>query len=90
MNIYVNNINIINNINKNNKNNKKVGNIIVSSSSNNADNANIIINNSLDILLKSIAIKEFLNNINYKKDVLFNLQKLNKIFIKVFIYRIIQ
>ena len=90
MNIYVNNINIINNINKNNKNNKKVGNIIVSSSSNNADNANIIINNSLDILLKSIAIKEFLNNINYKKDVLFNLQKLNKIFIKGFIYRIIQ
>jgi leucyl aminopeptidase len=85
MNIYVNNINIINNINKNNK---KVGNIIVSS--NNADNANIIINNSLDILLKSIAIKEFINNINYKKDVLFNLQKLNKTFIKGFIYRIIQ
>jgi leucyl aminopeptidase len=84
MNIYVNNINIINNININ----KKVGNIIVSS--NNADNANIIINNSLDILLKSIVIKEFLNNINYKNDILFNLQKLNKTFIKGFIYRIIQ
>jgi leucyl aminopeptidase len=85
MNIYVNNINIINNISKSNK---KVSNIIVSS--NNADNANIIINNSLDILLKSIDIKEFINNIIYKKDVLFNLQKLNKTFIKGFIYRIIQ
>jgi len=86
MNIYVNNINIINNISKSNKKN---GNIIVSS--NKADNANIIINNSLDILLKSIVIKDTINNINNNKDnILFNLQKLNKIYIKGFIYRIIQ
>jgi leucyl aminopeptidase len=85
MNIYVNNINIINNISKSNK---KFGNIIVSS--NKADNANIIINNSLDILLKSIVIKDTINNINNKDNILFNLQKLNKIYIKGFIYRIIQ
>ena len=86
MNIYVNNINIINNISKTNK---KFGNIIVSS--NKADDANIIINNSLDILLKSIVIKDTINNINNNKDnILFNLQKLNKIYIKGFIYRIIQ
>ena len=47
----------------------------------------IIINNPLDILLNSISIKDILNN---KKDVLFNLQKLNKAFVKGFIYRIIQ
>jgi leucyl aminopeptidase len=88
MNIYVNNINITNNINIISKHNKNIGNIIVSS--NNADNPNILINNSLDILLKSIIIKEFINNINYKNNILFNLQKLNKIFIIGFIYRIIQ
>ena len=49
--------------------------------------ADIIINNPLDILLNSISIKDILNN---KKDVLFNLQKLNKAFVKGFIYRIIQ
>lgn len=49
--------------------------------------ADIIINNPLDILLKSISIKDILNN---KKEVLFNLQKLNKAFVKGFIYRIIQ
>lgn len=49
--------------------------------------ADIIINNHLDILLKSISIKEFLNN---KKEVLFNLQKLSKAYVKGFIYRIIQ
>jgi leucyl aminopeptidase len=88
MNIYVNNINITNNINIISKHNKNIGNIIVSS--NNADNPNILINNSLDILLKSIIIKEFINNINYKNNILFNLQKLNKTFIIGFIYRIIQ
>lgn len=53
----------------------------------NASEADIIINNPLDILLNSISIKDILNN---KKDVLFNLQKLNKAFVKGFIYRIIQ
>ena len=52
-----------------------------------AKNADIIINNPLDILLNSITIKEVLNN---KKDVLFNLQRLNKEYVKGFIYRIIQ
>jgi leucyl aminopeptidase len=49
--------------------------------------ADIIINNHLDILLNSISIKDILNN---KKEVLFNLQKLAKAFVKGFIYRIIQ
>jgi len=52
-----------------------------------AKNADIIINNPLDILLNSITIKEVLNN---KKDVFFNLQRLNKEYVKGFIYRIIQ
>lgn len=76
-------INIINSIDK------KIGNYKYSTITvaTEATKADIIINNSLDILLKSISIKDILNN---KKDVLFNLQKLNKAFVKGFIYRIIQ
>ena len=68
--------------------NKNVNNIIVSS--HRIDNANIIINNSLDIILRSIDIKTIINNINNKNDIVFNLSKLNKKFIKAFIYRITQ
>ena len=71
-----------------NKNNKNANNIIVSSSRN--DNANIIISNLLDIILKSIDIKTIVNNLNNKKDILFNLKKLNKKYIKGFVYRIMQ
>ena len=71
-----------------NKNNKNVNNIIVSSSRN--DNANIIISNLLDIILKSMDIKTIVNNLNNKKDILFNLKKLNKKYIKGFVYRIMQ
>lgn len=49
--------------------------------------ADIQINNSLDILLKSMTIKDILHN---KKEVSFNLQKLSKVFVKGFIYRMIQ
>lgn len=52
-----------------------------------ASAADIQINNSLDILLKSMTIKEILHN---KKEVSFNLQKLSKVFVKGFIYRMIQ
>jgi leucyl aminopeptidase len=88
MSIYVHNIDITNKINKNNKN------IIIVSSKNgqrgeSGNNANILINNSLDILLKSNDIKDFLSNI-HKGDVQFNLQKLDKEFVKGFIYRIMQ
>ena len=71
-----------------NKNNKNVNNIIVSS--HRTDNANIIINNSLDIILKSIDIKTIVNNINNKNDIVFNLNKLNRKFIKAFVYRIMR
>lgn len=47
----------------------------------------IYIHNTLDILRKSMSIKEFLHN---KNNVLFNLQKLNKVFVKGFIYRMLQ
>ena len=52
-----------------------------------AKNTDIIINNHLDILLNSISIKEFLNN---KKKVSFDLRRLNKAYVRGFIYRIIQ
>jgi len=68
--------------------NKNVNNIIVSSSK--KDNANIIICNLLDIILKSIDIKTIVNNLNNKNDTLFNLTKLNKKYIKGFVYRIMQ
>ena len=92
MSIYVDNIDITNSITKNTKNNKNI--IIVSSKSgasgaSDNDNANILIKNPLDILLKSNDIKDFLSNI-YKGDVQFNLQKLAKEFVKGFIYRIVQ
>jgi leucyl aminopeptidase len=77
----------------------KVKKIIVSSNKN--DNANILINNSLDILLKSIDIKSIVNIINNNdsggsggsssnSDISFNLSKLNKKFVKGFVYRIMQ
>ena len=88
MSIYLDNIDITNKIDKNNKNI-----IVVSSksseSSKSDSNANILIKNSLDILLKSSDIKDFLSNI-HKGDVQFNLQKLDKVFVKGFVYRIIQ
>jgi leucyl aminopeptidase len=88
MSIYLDNIDITNKIDKNNKNI-----IVVSSksgeSSESDSNANILIKNSLDILLKSSDIKDFLSNI-HKGDVQFNLQKLDKVFVKGFVYRIIQ
>jgi leucyl aminopeptidase len=68
--------------------NKNVNNIIVSSRRN--DNANILISNLLDIILKSMDIKTIVNNLNNKNDTLFNLTKLNKKYIKGFVYRIMQ
>jgi len=68
--------------------NKNVNNIIVSSSK--KENANIKICNLLDIILKSIDIKTIVNNLNNKNDTLFNLTKLNKKYIKGFVYRIMQ
>jgi len=51
--------------------------------------ADIQINNFLDILLKSMSIKE--NQSLYRKEQLvFNLQRLNKVFVKGFIYRMLQ
>jgi leucyl aminopeptidase len=84
MSIYVDsNINIINNISSS-RNGHSNHSVITVASSKSAD---ILINNALDILLKSINIKEYLNN---KNDVLFDMRKLNKVFVKGFIYRIIQ
>ena len=86
MSIYIDNIDITNKIT--NSNNKNI--IIVSSKSGESGgNANILIKNPLDILLKSNDIKDFLSNIR-KGDVQFNLQKLDKVFVKGFVYRIIQ
>jgi len=69
--------------------------IIVSSMSSKATRAtkatksDIQINNFLDILLKSMSIKE--NQSLYRKEQLvFNLQRLNKVFVKGFIYRMLQ
>ena len=84
MSIYVDsNINIINNISSS-RNGHSNHSVITVASSKSAD---ILINNALDILLKSINIKEYLNN---KNEVLFDMRKLNKVFVKGFIYRIIQ
>ena len=90
MSIYVGNISNINIT----ENIKDVGtsnsnNITVIVSSSNADKADMVINNSLDILLKSANIKDFMSNLN-KKGVVFNLQKINKALVKGFVYRIIQ
>ena len=89
MSIYIDNIDITNKITNSNKN-KNI--IIVSSKSGERsgnDNANILIKNPLDILLKSNDIKDFLSNIR-KGDAQFNLQRLDKEFVKGFIYRIVQ
>uniref|UniRef100_A0A6C0LCH9 Cytosol aminopeptidase domain-containing protein n=1 Tax=viral metagenome TaxID=1070528 RepID=A0A6C0LCH9_9ZZZZ len=84
MSIYVDsNINIINNISSS-RNGHSSHSVITVASSKSAD---ILINNALDILLKSINIKEYLNN---KNEVLFDMRKLNKVYVKGFIYRIIQ
>jgi leucyl aminopeptidase len=73
----------------------KAKHIIVSSSK--TDDANILIINTLDILLKSIDIKSIVNSIDdsssgsgNNKDISFNLTKLNKKFVKGFVYRIMQ
>jgi leucyl aminopeptidase len=74
-------ITIINGVRERGKN----GNVISVASG--ASVADIRINNSLDILLKSMTIKDILHN---KNEVSFNLQKLSKVFVKGFIYRMIQ
>uniref|UniRef100_A0A6C0LGY0 Cytosol aminopeptidase domain-containing protein n=1 Tax=viral metagenome TaxID=1070528 RepID=A0A6C0LGY0_9ZZZZ len=56
-------------------------------SSNKTDRADMQINNALDILRKSMTIKEYLRN---EDNVFFHLQKLNKVFVKGFIYRMTQ
>ena len=66
---------------------KDITTVLVSSS--NADKADMVINNALDILLKSANIKDFMSNMN-KKGVVFNLEKINKAYVKGFVYRIIQ
>jgi leucyl aminopeptidase len=100
MSIYVGNISNISNISNINitENIKDIGtgtrnsnsnNITVIVSSSKAEKADMVINNSLDILLKSANIKDFMSNMN-KKGVVFNLQKINKALVKGFVYRIIQ
>ena len=94
MSIYVGNISNIN-ITENIKDigtgtrNSNSNNITVIVSSSKADKADMVINNSLDILLMSVNIKDFMSNMN-KKGVVFNLQKINKALVKGFVYRIIQ
>jgi uncharacterized protein YaiI (UPF0178 family) len=88
MSIYVgniSNINITENIKdigtgtrNSNSNSNKIT-VIVSSSK--AEKADMVINNSLDILLKSANIKDFMSNMN-KKGVVFNLEKINKALVK--------
>ena len=84
MNIYVENIDIKNTINA-----SKTSSVITvaTTAKEKAKNTDIIINNHLDILLNSISIKEFLNN---KNKVSFDLRRLNKAYVRGFIYRIIQ
>jgi len=96
MSIYVgniSNINITENIKdigtSNSNSNSNSNNITVIVSSSKAEKADMVINNSLDILLKSANIKDFMSNMN-KKGVVFNLQKINKALVKGFVYRIIQ
>jgi len=92
MSIYVgniSNINITENIKDIGTSNSNSNNITVIVSSSKAEKADMVINNSLDILLKSANIKDFMSNMN-KKGVVFNLQKINKALVKGFVYRIIQ
>jgi leucyl aminopeptidase len=77
----MNNITVINSVHGNRMEHA----ITVSSSK--KDRADIRINNALDILRKSMTIKEYPKNEN---EILFNLQKLNKVFVKGFIYRMTQ
>jgi leucyl aminopeptidase len=77
----MNNITVINNV----RGNRLEHAIIVSSSK--TDRADIRISNALDILRKSMTIKEYPKDEN---KVFFNLQKLNKVFVKGFIYRMMQ
>lgn len=87
MNIYVENIDIKNTVSASKTSKTSSVITVATTAKDKAGNTNIIINNSLDILLNSISIKDFLNN---KKDVAFDLQRLNKAYVKGFIYRIIQ
>jgi leucyl aminopeptidase len=73
-------------VNKNN--NKNSNNIIVSSYK--TDNTNVVIENVLDIIINSIDIKTIIKNIKNDNDIVFNLKKLNKKFVKAYVYRIMQ
>ena len=71
------------------KKNNNINNIIVSSHK--SDNTNIVIQNVLDIIKHSIEIKTTItNNVNNDNEILFNLKKLNKRFVKAYVYRIMQ
>jgi len=73
----------VNNINNNNHNVIKVA--------TNKKNCDINIRNHLDIISISKKIKTLLNyNNNFKKKVVFNLEKLDNSFVEAFIYRILQ
>lgn len=73
----------VNNINNNNHNVIKVA--------TNKKNCDINIRNHLDIISISKKIKTLLNyNNNFKKKVIFNLEKLDNRFVEAFIYRILQ
>lgn len=73
----------VNNINNNNHNVIKVA--------TNKKNCDINIRNHLDIISISKKIKTLLNyNNNFKKKVIFNLEKLDNSFVEAFIYRILQ
>ena len=72
----------------NNNNNNNNNNIINVSSSNNSD---ICIKNHLDIINASSEIKIIIKyNNNFKKNIIFNLEKLDSKYIDAFIYRILQ
>lgn len=80
-------ITIINGVRERGKNDNVISVATASAATAAAASADMRINNSLDILLKSMTIKEYLHN---KKEVSFNLQRLSKVFVKGFIYRMIQ
>ena len=84
--IIIMNIYFIKDIHNNNNNNNN--NIINVSSSNNSD---ICIKNHLDIINASSEIKIIIKyNNNFKKNIIFNLEKLDSKYIDAFIYRILQ
>lgn len=80
-------ITILNGVRERGKNGNVISVATASAATAAAASADMRINNSLDILLKSMTIKEYLHN---KKEVSFNLQRLSKVFVKGFIYRMIQ